>query len=221
MKRIFTTAAVIALSITAVTAQTGFGIQAGVINSAWKGDALNSLNSVVDLTNGYISTTSKTGFTVGGYATIPVAEKIYLEPGISYSQKGYTMKGDLKIDALKFLGANASAKVEAHYIDVPLVLKAEVAKGLTVFAGPQVSYLVKNNIHVNAGILGISLMNSKLDITDQFNRMDMGVTGGVGYKFDNGFNLKAGYDHGLSKLDKNDHFKAYNRALKFTVGFTF
>jgi Outer membrane protein beta-barrel domain len=221
MKKIFTTAAIIALSITAVTAQTKFGVQAGVINSTWKGEALNSLNDVVDLTNGYITTGSKTGFTVGGYATIPVAAKIYFEPGIHYSQKGYRMQGDLKIDALKFLGVNAGAKVEAHYIDVPLVMKAELVKGLTVFAGPQVSYLVKNNIHVNAGILGISLYDDKLDITDDFNRVDMGLTGGIGYQLENGLNFKAGYNHGLSKLDKNDNFRAYNRALQFTVGFTF
>lgn len=221
MKKIFTTLAVIAFTVTASTAQTTFGIQAGVINSTWKGEALNSLNDVVDLTNGYITTSSKTGFTVGGYAAIPVSEKISFEPGINYSQKGYTMKGDLKIDKLDFLGINASAKVEAHYIDVPLVLKAQLAKGLTVYAGPQVSYLVKNNLHVNAGILGISLYDDKLDITDDFNRIDMGLTGGLGYKFDNGFNFKAGYDHGLSKLDKNDNFKAYNRAFKVTVGFTF
>ena len=131
------------------------------------------------------------------------------------------MQGDLKIDALKFLGVNASAKVEAHYIDIPLVLKAELAKGLSIYAGPQVSYLVKNNLHLNAGVLGISLYNDRLDITDNFNRVDMGLAGGIGYKFDNGFNIKAGYDYGLSKLDKNDNFKAYNRVAKISVGFSF
>lgn len=221
MKKFYSAIAVMMILANSTEAQTKFGVQAGVINSTWKGEALNSLNDVVDLTNGYITTHSKTGFTVGGYATIPVAEKISFEPGINYSQKGYTMKGDLKIDKLDFLGINASAKVEAHYIDVPLILKAEVAKGFTVFAGPQVSYLAKNNLHVNAGILGISLYDDKLDMTDDFNRVDIGLTGGLGYKFDNGFNFKAGYDHGLSKLDKNDNFKAYNRAFKFTVGFTF
>ncbi len=221
MKKFIIATAVLALLITAATAQTTFGVQAGVINSNFKGDALNSLNNVVDLTNGIITTKSKTGFTIGGYASIPIADKFYFEPGISYAQKGYAMQGALKIDALKFLGANASAKVEAHYIDVPLVLKAEVAKGLSIYAGPQVSYLVKNNLHVNAGVLGISLYNSRLDITDNFNRIDMGITGGIGYKLNNGLNFKAGYGHGLSKLDKNDNFKAYNRAVKLTVGFTF
>ena len=196
-------------------------MQAGATIANWKGDALQSLNNVVDLSNGFITTKSKTGFTVGGYLNIPLSDKISFEPGLQYAQKGYTMQGNLKIDALKFLGVNASAKVEAHYIDIPLVLKAEVAKGLSIYAGPQLSYLVKNNLHLNAGVLGISLYNNKIDITDNFNRLDMGIAGGIGYKFDNGFNIKAGYDYGLSKLDKNDNFKAYNRVAKISVGFSF
>ena len=202
-------------------AQITYGVQAGATIANWKGDALQSLNNVVDLSNGFITTKSKTGISIGGYLNIPLSDKISFEPGLQYAQKGYTMQGNLKIDALKFLGANASAKVEAHYIDIPLVLKAEVAKGLSIYAGPQLSYLVKNNLHLNAGVLGISLYNNKIDITDNFNRLDMGIAGGIGYKFDNGFNIKAGYDYGLSKLDKNDNFKAYNRVAKITVGFSF
>ncbi len=214
--------AVIGLIImSSAKAQVSYGVQAGVNIANWKGDALNSLNNVVDLTNGFIDTKSKTGFHVGGYVNIPVTNKISFEPGVQYSQKGYAMKGDLKIDALKFLGVNAGAKVEAHYIDVPLVLKAEVAKGLSIYAGPQISYLIKNNLHVNTNVLGISLLNKKLDLTDNFNRIDVGLAGGLGYKFDNGFNIKAGYDYGLSKLDKNDNFKAYNRVVKLSVGFSF
>lgn len=202
-------------------AQITYGVQAGATIANWKGDALESLNDVVDLSNGFVTTKSKTGISIGGYVNIPVTDKISFEPGLQYAQKGYTMQGDLKIDALKFLGVNASAKVEAHYIDIPLVLKAELAKGLSIYAGPQVSYLVKNNLHLNAGVLGISLYNDRLDITDNFNRVDMGLAGGIGYKFDNGFNIKAGYDYGLSKLDKNDNFKAYNRVAKISVGFSF
>ena len=202
-------------------AQITYGVQAGATIANWKGDALQSLNDVVDLSNGFVTTKSKTGISIGGYVNIPVTDKISFEPGLQYAQKGYTMQGDLKVDALKFLGVNASAKVEAHYIDIPLVLKAELAKGLSIYAGPQVSYLVKNNLHLNAGILGISLYNDRLDITDNFNRVDMGLAGGIGYKFDNGFNIKAGYDYGLSKLDKNDNFKAYNRVAKISVGFSF
>ena len=221
MKYKFTLAVISMIIMNSTKAQITYGVQAGATIANWKGDALQSLNDVVDLSNGFVTTKSKTGISIGGYVNIPVTDKISFEPGLQYAQKGYTMQGDLKVDALKFLGVNASAKVEAHYIDIPLVLKAELAKGLSIYAGPQVSYLVKNNLHLNAGILGISLYNDRLDITDNFNRVDMGLAGGIGYKFDNGFNIKAGYDYGLSKLDKNDNFKAYNRVAKISVGFSF
>lgn len=221
MKHKLSLAVISVLIMYSTKAQISYGIQAGVNISNWKGDALNSLNNVVDLTNGFIDTKSKTGFNIGGFASIPISDKFYFEPGLQYSQKGYTLNGDLKIDALKFLGVNSSAKVEAHYMDVPLLIKAEVANGLSIYAGPQLSYLVKNNLHVNAGVLGISLVNKKLDITDNFNRIDFGLTGGIGFKFENGINIKAGYDYGLSKLDKNENFKAYNRVVKLSVGFSF
>jgi hypothetical protein len=220
MKKIYTVIAATIITATAA-AQTTFGINAGIVNSNWKGEALNTLNSVVDLSNGFINTRSKTGFTAGGYANIPITENIAIQPGLSYTQKGYGLRGDIKIDALKFLGVNASANVESHYIDVPLTVNATVTKGLQIFAGPQVSFLAKTNVHVKTSVLGISLYNNKLDITDNFNRIDVGVSGGVGYKFENGFNIKAAYDHGLTRLDKNNNFNAYNRAVKLTVGFTF
>jgi hypothetical protein len=70
-------------------------------------------------------------------------------------------------------------------------------------------------------VLGISLINKKLDLTDNFNRMDIGIAGGIGYQFDNGFNIKGGYDYGLARLDKNNNYKAYNRVVKLSIGYTF
>jgi hypothetical protein len=221
MKYKFTLAVISILIMSSSKAQITYGVQAGVNIANWQGDAMQSLNDVVDLSNGFIGTKSRTGFHIGGYANIPLTETIFFEPGLQYSQKGYAMQGDIKIDALKFLGVNASAKVEANYFDIPLLVKAEVAKGLSIYAGPQISYLAKTSLHVNTSVLGISLLNKRLDLTDNFNRMDVGIAGGVGYKFDNGFNIKAGYDYGLSKLDKNDNFKAYNRVAKISVGFSF
>ena len=221
MKPKFTLVIISVIIMNYSKAQVSYGVEAGMNISNWKGDAMNSLGNVVDLSNGFISTKSKTGIHIGGYLSVPITEQVSFQPCLYYSQKGYAMKGDIKIDALKFLGVNATAKVESNYIDIPLLLNAEVAKGLHVYAGPQFSYLTGSNLHVNTSVLGISLLNKKLDITDNFNRMDVAIAGGVGYAFDNGFNIKAGYDYGLGKLDKNDNFKAYNRVVKLSLGFSF
>ena len=163
MKKIFTLTVLSIIIITSTKAQVSYGVQAGVSIANWKGNAMQSLNDIVDLSNGFIGTKSRTGFHIGGYASIPLTETISFEPGLQYSQKGYAMQGDLKIDALKFLGVNASAKVEANYFDMPLLVKAEVAKGLSIYAGPQISYLAKTSLHINTSVLGISLLNKRLD----------------------------------------------------------
>jgi Outer membrane protein beta-barrel domain len=212
--------AALALSIT-VQAQITKGIRAGVAVTNWRGDASGTLNDVVKATNGVLQTAPKTSFYAGGFINIPVTDAVSIEPGINYTQKGYVLRGNLSIDKLNFLGANAGAKVESQYIDISVVLKVQPAKGLQIFAGPQLSYLVKSNLKVDAGILGISLLKRSVDLTNNFNRIDAGVTGGIGYQFANGLSITGSYDRGLSRLDKNSNLKAYNEAFKVGLGFSF
>jgi len=70
-------------------------------------------------------------------------------------------------------------------------------------------------------LLGFNVLNRKMDVTDQFNRWDAGITGGIGYQFANGLNITAAYDHGLSKVDANKSLSSYNRSFKVGVGFSF
>ncbi|MBL0181801.1 MAG: PorT family protein [Chitinophagaceae bacterium] len=202
-------------------AQITYGLVAGANFSKWQGQDLQVVEDLVEKTDGWLVTKGKTGFHVGGYVNIPISETFSFEPGLAYSKKGYSIKGDLKIDALKFLAINARAQVQQHYIDMPLYVKATIVKGLNIYAGPQVSYLVRSTLNAKVGVLGISLFNKGIGITERFNKIDLGLSGGVGYQFDNGISLRAGYDYGLSKLDKNDNYDAYNRVIKVSVGYTF
>jgi hypothetical protein len=185
-----------------------------------KGEAANSLNDMLDFTNGGITTNSHTGFFGGGYISIPVTEQFSIEPALYYTQKGYELKGELNIKGLDFLGANAKAKLTSSCIDLPVLLKGNF-NGLQVFAGPQVSYLAKADLRTTAGLLGFNLLNKTMDATEQFNRWDAGITGGVGYQFTNGLNISASYDHGLMRADKNKNMEAYNRSFKVGVGISF
>ena len=209
------------IGVAKVNAQLRYGINAGINHSTWKGDAVGSIENLVELSNGYITQQARNGIYAGGFLEMPLGGKITLQPGVYYSQKGYVLKGSLTGDKFDFLGVNAKAELQSHYIDVPLVLKAEIAKGLQVYAGPQLSYLVKNNLRMDAGLLGFSLVKTNMDVSEHFNRADLGITGGASYTFDNGFSVNAGYDHGLSRLDKNSNFKSYNRTIKVGVGFRF
>ena len=202
-------------------AQVSYGVRSGVNFAKWQGDDLQIIEDLLDKTEGYLVTKGRTGLHIGGYVHIPISETISFEPGLQYSKKGYSIKGDFQIPALKYFGINIGAQVQSHYIDIPLVLKANVYKGFQVYAGPQVSYLVRSTLNAKLGVLGISIFNKGFGITERFNKVDLGLTGGLGYQFDNGINIQAGYDYGLSKLDKNDNYAAYNRVVKVSVGYTF
>jgi len=197
-----------------------FGVRAGVSSASMQGDAVNSLKDLLDFTNGAITTGSHTGYFAGAYANIPLTEKLSVEPAVYYTQKGYELSGELNIKGAEFLGANARARLNSQYIDVPVVVKASMG-GLQLFAGPQVSYLTKAELNTKAGALGFNFLNSKSDATQQFNRWDAGLTGGIGYQFSNGLNITAAYDHGLSRADANKNMNAYNRSFKVGLGFTF
>lgn len=221
MIRKFLVTIISVLMINSLHAQVTYGVRAGVNFSKWQGEDLQVIEDLLDKTDGYLVTKGKTGWNVGGYVNIPISNTLSFEPGLSYSKKGYSIKGDVKIPVLKILAINAGAQVQQHYIDMPLVLKANVYKGLNVYAGPQVSYLVRSTLNAKLGVLGINIFNRGFGITERFNKVDMGLTGGIGYQFENGLNVQAGYDYGLSRLDKNDNYSAYNRVVKVSVGFSF
>ena len=222
MKRIFTISLIaLIFSATNVHAQSKIGIRVGLSSYSWKGDAVSTLTDLAEFTNGYVTHTGRTGFFAGAYADLPLSEMISVQPGIYYSQKGFTLKGDLQMDKLDFLGASARAQMQSHYIDIPVLLTANLGEGFKLFAGPQLSYLAASNLNVRAGALGFKVLNRNMDLTEQFNRYDFSLVGGAGFQFANGVSINASYDHGLSRLDKNKNLNSYNRGFKVGIGFQF
>ncbi len=219
-KHILLLSAIVISTFTFAQVNISGGIRAGLSYSAMRGDAINSLNKLLDFAEGKVTTGNRTGFFAGTYATVPISGMISLEPALYYSQKGYEITGALNVKGAEFLTANAKAQLQSHYVDMPVLLKANIS-GLQLFAGPQVSYLMQADLKTTAGVLGFNLLNNKMDATQQFNRWDVGFTGGIGYQFTNGINMMAAYDHGLSKADANRNFDSYNRSFKVGIGLSF
>jgi hypothetical protein len=214
MKKIYITIALLFGISTLVSAQeVTYGVKAGVTVSDWRGDASEGITDLVDLT-GVVSTRPNVGFHVGGFAVIPLQAGFTLEPGVIYNQKGMHLSETL-VDMI--VPITAKAVVKSHYIDLPVMAKFQAPGGFQIFGGPQVSYLVANRLKTKAGILGLNVQeNFKIDAG--FRKVDVALAGGIGYQFANGTNISASYEHGLSSIDENGFFDAYNRAFKATVG---
>ncbi len=208
-------------STSSATDGVKFGVRAGVNVSDLSGDAVNTFTDLADYTNGAVTKATKPGFYAGLYATLPLGPRFAIEPGIGYSEKGTVLTGRIPLQQFDFLNAKVTATGRLAYLDIPLLAKAYLTDGLYVYAGPQASVLLSGKARVQASALGFSAFKQDFDVKDQLRTVDFAAVGGLGYQFQNGLGLSAGYDYGLSSLDKNNRFDAQNRVIKASLNYSF
>jgi hypothetical protein len=195
-----------------------YGIRAGATNAGINGEAVKTFQNLLTNVDGAVAARNKTGFYGGGFVNIPVSKTISIEPGISYTQRGYELRGNIGIKEIDLI--SAKSRLNLGYVELPLLVRANLS-GVQLFAGPQVGYLANANLHTTAGALGFNIINDRRDVKERFNEVDFSLTGGVGYEFGNGFRVQAAYDHGLSRMISGSNIEAYNRTIKVGLGFRF
>ncbi len=78
----------------------------------------------------------KLGLVAGGFLSIPIGKYLGVQPEILYSQKGFKATG-------RALGSTYEFTRTTSYIDIPLMIQLKPSGMVTIMAGPQYSYLIK------------------------------------------------------------------------------
>ncbi|MDO7172256.1 porin family protein [Mariniflexile sp. AS56] len=133
-----------------------------------------------------------TSFNAGLYANIPITEFIALQPELLYSRKGAELVYDNAF-------ASGTAKFKLNYIEVPVLLKVNVAKNINIQAGPYFAYLIDAQT-TNESDSGSFDFEDNYD-NDDFNKFDAGLAAGVGFDFD-GMGIGLRYNYGLTTVGK-------------------
>jgi len=131
----------------------------------------------------------------------------------------------LEVNAYR-LGAkdkDTDAKLKTTYVAVPLLAKYYVTEGVSLFAGPQVSFLTSAKMSDD---------DVDIKVKDYLNKVDFSIPVGVSYEPKIGnkrmlFDLR--YNIGISKVNKDEKFSmddekekdARNSAVVLTVGYFF
>ena len=177
------------LSFSSIQAQTNssnetqFGVKGGVNFS-------NIYDTEVDDNN------VLTSFNAGFYATLPVGDIISIQPEILYSRKG----GELNYDNAV---ATGTAQFRLNYLEVPVLLKVNITENLNVHAGPYFAYLIDAEVNNDANGEAIDFEDAYDN--DDFNKFDVGISGGIGYEF-NSLGIGARYNYGFSTIGKEREF---------------
>jgi opacity protein-like surface antigen len=140
-------------------------------------------NVILSPYGGFID--GKSGFTAGLVVKdLMLSDNIGFQPELLYTQKGASLGG---------------FNISFDYFSLPLLLKFPMAEsGVSFLAGPEVSYLA------NTRFGGIFSYNGL------FNKVDVGLAGGLEYQVSDNLSIGGRYTYGLSNVNKNFDFGVAN-----------
>ena len=144
-------------------------------------------------------TSFKPGFTAGLEAQYQINNWFGLSAGVLYTMEGYKLKD---YDDYKF---------NSSYINIPVMAKFYVTKGLSLNAGLQLGFMT------SAKLSDVQLLGGKsdVDIKDICNKTDFTIPLSIAYEFTNGLSFEARYNVGVTNVIKND---VVNAALDIVGG---
>ncbi|ACU06376.1 MULTISPECIES: porin family protein [Pedobacter] len=214
MKRLF----IIALGITAgslafrADAQTSqraandkmrFGIKAGAnlmkMGKVQFGDQL-------------YSTDYRVGFQAGIYADLPMGGNFAFMPEATFTQKGGKLKETVS-------GNTGEFDSKVSYIDIPVLIGYKASPELTVFAGPQVSFLLDQKSTIKSNGNEIVSSSSK----ENFEKSIAGAAIGLGYAITPNINVNGRYTMDFQRAFKENvnQDKVKNSGFALSLGYTF
>ncbi|MCB0465980.1 MAG: PorT family protein [Aequorivita sp.] len=181
MKKLIVAVVTLFIGTTAFSQGIDLGVKAGV-NFA-------SISGASEYSN-------RTGFQAGIFAGIKFTDKVGVQADVLYSQQG------AEFDAGKF---------DLNYVNIPIVAKIYLVKGLNLQAGPQFGFIVKDEIYQPGNGGGLFKENAE--------KSDVSAIIGAGYDFPFGIRLDARYNFGFTDVLSND--KSKNNVLSLAIGYSF
>ncbi len=154
---------------------------------------------------------AKFGLAAGAYLTIPLMKFIAIQPEILFSQKGFKATG-------RILGSTYNLTRTTDYIDVPLFLVVRPIKALSLMAGPQYAYLLKQKDKFDSGTIDILQENEFKN--DNIRKNTLCLVGGVDLIFTRlVLSARAGWDVKNNNGDGTSTTPRYKNVwLQGTVG---
>ncbi|MEG9328804.1 porin family protein [Salinimicrobium catena] len=190
---LFVAAMVLSTTFAAAQEYVYFGIKGGVNFSTISGDGFSDFNDE----------SARTAYHLGLLAEVPVSDRFSIQPEVLYSAQGF--------DIIR-REDNADIEHQLDYITVPVLAKLYVTNGWSFEAGPQVGFVV--NEQIGDG-------DNDIDFYDEDRKeLDMSLGLGTSFKFNNFF-LYGRYNAGLTNIYDNTAADAKNSVIQAGIGLLF
>lgn len=171
-------------------------------------------SNVYDTKGDELNADSKFGLATGAFAAIPIGKYLGLQPEILFSQKGFKATGNI-------LGSPYDFTRTTSYIDVPLLFAVKPSQLLTFLAGPQYSYMIKQNDVFNSA--SMTIQQEQEFNNDNIRKNTLSVTGGIDFNMDKIIiGTRAGWDLQENNGDGTSTTPRYKNVwYQATLGYKF
>ena len=152
----------------------------------------------------------KPGFAVGLEGQYQMNNWFALSAAVMYQQQGTKIKD---VDDFKW---------NIDYVNIPLMAKFYVTKGLSLNVGLQPGFMVKSKLKVD---------DADLDVKDACNKFDLSIPLSIAYELPMGLTFEARYTYGVTNVGKDVFdsktssydklYKNKNDVFQITVGYKF
>ena len=212
MKKIILTIAAVTSLIASSKAQDNetdfrekftFGLKAGV-----------NYSNVYDTQGEDFAADPKFGLAAGVFVAIPIGKYFGIQPEALISQKGFSATGRILGNTYKFTRTTT-------YLDVPLFFAVKPSEFITILAGPQYSYLLKqSDVFANAST---SIEQETEFVNDNIRKNTFGLAFGVDINLKHiVLGARAGWDVTNNNGDGTSTTPRYKNAwYQATIGYRF
>ena len=161
-----------------------------------------NISSIDNSTNAIFS--NRLGFNGGLYMNIPVNQAVSVQPEVVYSTQGakYNLNGAEEHNLM------------LTYVNIPVMIQANVGRGVYAEAGPQIGLLASVKDQVDKVETGFFT-------SEDFKKTDVGLGLGLGYRGAGGFGVNVRYNLGLTNINNygSNQLRNNNLQVGLTVGF--
>jgi hypothetical protein len=156
----------------------------------------------------------KFGIAGGAFVSIPLGRYVGIQPEVLFSQKGYKSTGT-------YLGNTYSMTRTTDFIDIPLLVAFKPVEIVTIVAGPQFSYLLKQKDEFTGG--SITSTQEHDFSNDNYRKNTLSILGGADVNIDHLIlGARIGWDVEKNNGDGTSTTPRYkNMWYQATVGYRF
>lgn len=232
MKKIITSALVILATATGFSQEVKWGVKGGLNYSNLRGIETTITNE--DGESIKFSSKGQVGFHIGGFAEYQINDKLAIQPELLISTQGggREFKTSGTDEFGDYYAVSLENKLNLTYLQIPVMLKYQVADKLNIEFGPQIGFALsgkekisifsQDGSDVERGSVEFSIFKDEKHIIDgetiqtkgMGKRLDFGLNIGASYDITDNLFVQGRYNFGLASINKSYNYNLSGVQIK-------